>query len=488
MRPLVVPIVFCGYGSNLYPLCDAASESSPAKALLPVANRPLLALALQNLVAAGLSRCIVLAPAFQHAAIHKSLANVRLHTPVSRRKDSKAQKMDQGTNIAFSPSSEQHDAAMTIDLLPLGPHDGHSTGKNAPQTATSNSSPFRTARLGTAELVRWIASLGMLEADPLIVPVDLISTSLSLRDLIDVYAGVQASQVGAPTMCCAFYRRSSGDGLGKARLQEGPPRLVTALSEDDEVKRVLFLHDSDMDSDLDIRRSLLRFAPQTRLSTGLLDAHVYILNRQQILPLLENNPRMTSLRDHILPLVAKASWMKGLAQKAGLPLRQQDTHQDQGQDTPMDDSAPVDSSSALQQESIARNAAAQQLANNGVQCYAVVARPPSFVARANTLATYIECNRWLLQAVSTEDTQHAWIPSLVSASGGAAKVAPDAQVAPNSLLGANTTVGERASVRGTTVGHSCEVGRGAKLNGCILLDGSKVLEKYVVDCVCAWPC
>jgi translation initiation factor eIF-2B subunit gamma len=55
--------------------------------------------------------------------------------------------------------------------------------------------------------------------------------------------------------------------------------------------------------------------------------------------------------------------------------------------------------------------------------------------------------------------------------------AASAQVSTDSILGVGVRIGDRASIKRTVVGNRCEIARGARLAGCILLDGSKVLEK-----------
>lgn len=548
MKSLLTPIIFCGPGANLYPLCDAStSASSSAKALLPLANRPMLAFALQNVLSAGLSHCIVLAPSSQHSAILRALSSIRLVPPPAqplsssdkkRTKEAKDERVGlqaitvvdgtlsgSGTGAATSDPSTSSTIGMRVELLPLGPHDGHSSMSSmSSMSKLGDKDRFRHGPLGTAELLRWVAWLGKLNADPLVLPVDLLAPAFPLRDLIDAYVQAQAKQAGKPTACCALYERGAGEGVGREREREGPPRLISAFSTDEEAQhhaahRLVFLRDSDLSSDLDVRRSLLEDSPRTRISTRLLDAHAYILNMKQILPLLEANQRLTSLRDHVLPLVAKASWMQGLREKASWPIDTDIVGDDtagspDGSDDLMQQSyAMFDDSAALQQEAIARSSQTQTDRPNSrsqrdpVRCLAVVVRlgdssPPSaattgaprFVARANTVATYLECNRWLLKAMNAEQTALA-IPeieagalaSVATANTETPFIASSAQISADSLLGQGIKVGERASIKRSIIGHNCDVGRGARLAGCILMDGAKVLEnaqlENVICCV-----
>lgn len=223
----LVPVILCGLGSNLYPICDGslpvqgahggggiagssgiasgsgtgnggvegsaasadASQKNRAaplpKALVPLANRPLIAYALQNVLSAGFSHAIVLAPSAHHGAISRALAGVRLvPPPVPSSMEGKKKKEERATAASGSniyvweglakgkvPSGQAVDsAAIRVELLPLGPFDGALAQASPTDDAKEESSsttrrrPFsRTAVPGTAELLRWLDTLGRLE-------------------------------------------------------------------------------------------------------------------------------------------------------------------------------------------------------------------------------------------------------------------------------------------------------------------------------------
>lgn len=180
-RPLT-PIIFAGPGSNLYPLCDPYSSSSAdtlPKALLPVANRPLISFPLQQLVSSGIKHALVLAPNNQHRALESALRMVRLQVPASssgQRSSShnSAASASSSSNIVvldgLSPSlnaasSKARDsAAIIVELLPLGPYDGKTVAVPTDEESDEESGDFRRiSRPGTAELLRWVASIGKLE-------------------------------------------------------------------------------------------------------------------------------------------------------------------------------------------------------------------------------------------------------------------------------------------------------------------------------------
>lgn len=58
----------------------------------------------------------------------------------------------------------------------------------------------------------------------------------------------------------------------------------------------------------------------------------------------------------------------------------------------------------------------------------------------------------------------------------------NAQISPDSIVGANVVVGERASVKRSCVGKGVNIARGAKINGCVLMENAVVGEKCVPTC------
>ena len=71
-------------------------------------------------------------------------------------------------------------------------------------------------------------------------------------------------------------------------------------------------------SDYPIRHSLLSRHPQISLRTHThRDAHIYILPHW-VLEFIGANPKLNSLKDDVIPWLAKCTWQKGLGEKMGL--------------------------------------------------------------------------------------------------------------------------------------------------------------------------
>lgn len=105
---------------------------------------------------------------------------------------------------------------------------------------------------------------------------------------------------------------------------------------------------------------------------------------------------------------------------------------------------------------------------------------PFHLIRANSLAGYWELNRRFLRTMApTINVQPPATPTSARPEDGQAvpAISPSAQISPDSLLGESTKVGEKASIKKCIVGRHCNIGRGAKLTGCVLWDFVTVEEK-----------
>ena len=105
---------------------------------------------------------------------------------------------------------------------------------------------------------------------------------------------------------------------------------------------------------------------------------------------------------------------------------------------------------------------------------------PDHLIRANSLAGYWELNRRFLRNLSgSGPTTSPRVVNTATMTDEAAlpPLSSSAQISPDSLLGEGTRVGDRASIKKCIVGRHCNIGRGAKITGCVLWDFVTVEEK-----------
>ena len=441
------------------------------------------------------------------------------------------------------------------------------------------------------------------QADPLIIPCDLLSSSLPLSTFLTSHYRSSFPH-GSPTVSLLLYERGAGEGTGREREKEAPARSIYAYQKNAALPpspasssssssssatssilphthhSLLFVRDEDalLGDDIDLRMSMFWARLRITLSTNLLDSHVYILDRQSVLPLLQARSELTSLCEHVVPTIAKCSWQKGLREKIGWPKRmignagRGAAHSDE--DDALDEKegsgeGPSMLAAYLRSTSVVNHSALQELAGftshqaqsgkvttntseakqsqrpsassnisqimfaNAAQaeeeeqkrlqseppisCVAMVAklrpknailaaakageadktgtdsssRQDEFLARANTLPTYLECNRHLLRILSG-DAHGAPLPlsfganinTPVPAGKGASAAGPSvtsgidpkAQISADSLVGQGTSIAERTTVKRSIIGKNTTIGRNAKIQGCVIMDGCTIGE------------
>ncbi|WWC59419.1 uncharacterized protein I303_101975 [Kwoniella dejecticola CBS 10117] len=138
----------------------------------------------------------------------------------------------------------------------------------------------------------------------------------------------------------------------------------------------------------------------------------------------------------------------------------------------------------------ASNSASGQNQGKGQKGKAVVPEvEPDYLIRANSLAGYWELNRRFLKSLSLNGmngTSKMVMPkqnqaSVEDATGSTPAISPQSQISPDSLIGEGTRVAERASIKKCIIGRHCNIGKGAKLTGCVLWDFVTVEENARIE-------
>lgn len=541
--PRFQPVIFSDAGSNLYPLCELPTERLP-KAVIPVMNRPMIAYPLQWLALAGFRSCLVVAPEAEHSVLANALRSLYLVPTGASSADAAAAAAAASSDVntqsnvlvtfgdagawptagaGKAPGSADDDPmsgdplhvepVMHIEILPAGP----SEGENVRSLLHPSTSVSRT-RWGTAQLIYWLAATRRLEADPLVVPVDLVLTHLPLQSFLAAYLTATPE---APCVSCLFYERGAGEGTGKERERDGPANLFTIYDRRPlrvqeyngapdavQVFRPLVIMDSDdvldrNSSDLELRMSLLWRHAHTRVSTALLDSRVYALRLDQLLPLLEMHPELNDITDQLVPFVVKCGWQHRLSTNAGWHGAAQPPVEDT--DRRRSTSSPSMSMSIAelppkkhfmpQCEMVILRLKGEPLRPlaPGVSPEAERAKSPQqdiFAARANTVPTYLECNRYLLRHAAAQTLpQHYALPSAIgcgivptvspTAEGG--PIHPRAQVSSDSAIGIGTTIDERTTVKQSVLGRGCTVKKGARIIRSIVMDNVIIGDSTKLD-------
>ncbi|UNI24583.1 Translation initiation factor eIF-2B subunit gamma [Purpureocillium takamizusanense] len=246
---------------------------------------------------------------------------------------------------------------------------------------------------------------------------------------------------------------------------------------------------------LPLRHALLRANPRARMHTTKRDAHIYVFPRW-VLDFVKENDRLESIGEDVVGWWAKAQWQEGLAEKLHFDsfCGTSGAADDDNESTPESISLSKESSTAGQSSSGTPSQRQIQGIDSlqlqgkgdaplrGCEVPPILAYIPGIHGQdAAPLIRRVDTAQLLL-AISL---QLAKLPSIEEAGPDAAspfahpkKVAYPEGVKPrttitkqDSLIGENVTVEEKTSIKETVVGAGCQIKEGAKLSQCLLMDG-----------------
>ncbi|KAG1828952.1 UDP-3-O-glucosamine N-acyltransferase [Suillus variegatus] len=195
----------------------------------------------------------------------------------------------------------------------------------------------------------------------------------------------------------------------------------------DHLSGTLLYVDSPYETDknrheLELRMTLLSRYPQAKLSSMLLDSHVYVCKRA-VLDLLARKTRFDSLRDDFFPWLCKLQYQSTKQEKYATSIR------------------------------------------IGIIIHRA---DDGFAIRVNNLPAYLEANRHFVADTSIGDFTRVEEKSTIK----------------NSTIGKHCVIGKMVKIVGCVLLDHCVISDGAKLDGCILGNSTTVGTKAeLVKCV-----
>ncbi|CAG8593747.1 4905_t:CDS:10 [Ambispora gerdemannii] len=311
-------IVLAGFGNYLYPFTE---DNNLPKALLPIANKPMIHYVLDWLERAGIFDVMIIA---QQSGEHKISSYLK--------------------NI--------HEGKLKPSLEVV--RDEHS---------------------GTADVLR--------SSDFIVVSCDLI-LDLVPHEFLDYHRRED------PTFTALFYEPSKSESGSVAG---------TSSFKDDS--------NDDLDQELSLRMSLLWKFPQVNIHTTLQDAHLYIFKRW-IIDLVAQRKAISSVKEHLVPLLLKCQYQKKLLEIEGINKRKtQENFQRRA----------LEYSTTWEKEDDDEYP---------VRCHIYIYKD-GFCGRGNTVGN-------------------------------------------DSMIGEDTKIDERTSIKRSTIGAHCVIGKNVKINNSILMD------------------
>lgn len=268
-----------------------------------------------------------------------------------------------------------------------------------------------------------------------------------------------------------------------------------------------------------VRHSLIRHHPRLRMLTTYRDAHIYLFP-YWVMEMIKKNETFESIAEDVLGWWAKAGWQDGLGDKLGLrqifdPQESSDSEVDGGSQVVDDEidvsklsttwaMCPVESStvpthlaSRVQNATIAQGLKSisqkPKLAIPPILSYVQPSDPSCpLIRRVDTAHLLLSVSLRLAKLPSIEEVGR----DAASPFAHQAKVAHKDAIprkcrveAENSLLAENVIVEEKCNIKESVIGSNCKIGEGARLLRCLLMDGVEVgPNAQLTDCVLGRRC
>ncbi|KAG4412530.1 hypothetical protein IFR04_014341 [Cadophora malorum] len=457
-------IILCGPGSS-FPTFTANPDENP-KALIPIANRPMVWYPIDFCYRMGITNITLIAPPSSAPAIITAL-NTNPH----------------------------------LTSLPLPKPD-----LLAPKDLDQNT--------GTAEIFRLPEVRAVVQGDFIVLPCDLIC-ELGGESLLESWMVKEAGLGGAtgggheftgPRMAIGGEKGGRRGGLGvwyetkgetvikgeetdfiaTSPIEAGPvPPSKTSLLK--HVSKLVYSVPTDTLNDitedkksLPIRHSLIRAHSRIRMLSSHRDAHIYIFPAW-VMDMINSNEHMDSIGEDVIGWWAKAGWQDGLGEKLGLtkifsPSRLEISDENLLENSPEHDNidfASLSTTWTSQLDSREEHDAKQKLVIPPILAY-IHPKNTSLIRRVDTAPLLLSVSLQLAKLESIEAVGR----EASSPFAHQAKVAYPEGIAsrttvtrPDCLLAENVMVEEKCSIKESVIGANCQIKQGAKLTRCLLMDG-----------------
>ncbi|KAK1778496.1 hypothetical protein QBC45DRAFT_414142 [Copromyces sp. CBS 386.78] len=494
--PGLQALILCGPGSS-FPTFTANPDENP-KALLPIANRPMVWYPLDFCYRAGITNITLICPPTAQEAIQTALnTNPFLTSLPYPRPDLLAPKdLDQNTGTAEILRLPEVQSTVTSDFLVL-PCD-------------------LVCELGADKLLQaWMVKSASLT--------DLLDDTRSENGPLKRSGGLG---VWYQTKTATPIKGEETDFLATVPLPSSsvsPPKgslfphisKVVYSTPTDSLKDLL-----DEQKGFPTRHALLKKHPRVRMLTTHRDAHIYIFPHW-IMDFVKENDRLETIGEDVLGWWAKAGWQKGLSTKLGLDtiLGQTSTTapNTDGKTSPVGSHTPKDSSSTVHpptgsqiHDAVSASGTTklegpvrpviragdkpgpEETPLHEAEANESTAIPPMLAYIHPSSSSATESSSPLIRRVDTAQLllqislQLAKLPSIEEVGSAEAaspfahmrKVAYPEGVKPrttitkaDSLVADNVTVQEKTSIKECVIGANCQIGEGARLSQCLLMNG-----------------
>ncbi|KAF2749282.1 hypothetical protein M011DRAFT_398446 [Sporormia fimetaria CBS 119925] len=494
-------LILCGPGAS-FTTFTSTPQDIP-KALLPIANRPMVWYPLEWCYRMGVTDITIITPPESLNVIEAALS--------------------QNPHLTSLPAPRP-------DIL-------------APKDLTHAS--------GTGDLFRMPEVQAAIKSDFIVLPCDLVC-ELDGTALLDAWmvqeaalgatatsdAGVPATSAGGEAIGrrggLGLWYQTKGEGSIKGQetdfIATTPlqPSVVPPPSDSliHHLSNLVYTAPTDTLNDIiegrkcfPVRHALIRRFPQVRMLTTYRDSHIYLFP-YWVIEMIKNNDRFESIAEDVLGWWAKAGWQQGLGDKLGLRdiLRPTDRLKDGMESSQIlednidvsrlsttwpirtDDSKDskdpsTELASRVKESGIAKGVDLSPAPNLTIPPMLAYVQPSDsspLIRRVDTAHLLLTVSLKLAKLPSIEEVGK----DDASPFAHQAKIAHRDAIpkrcrveAENCLLADNVIVEEKCNIKESVIGPNCKIGEGARLLRCLLMEGVEVgPNAQLTDCILGRRC
>lgn len=280
---------------------------------------------------------------------------------------------------------------------------------------------------GTATALRSI--MDRLTSNNLMVLSGDLITDVSLAYL----AGRHCASGATATVLLAPCRENIDSETGK------PAGPVDFIGLDANEKRLLFCASaSAVGREIKVRRSVISHNEQVALRADLFDTHLYLFSKSA-LETLDKHPNFTSLKEHLVPYLARRQFAKPIAEKPG--------------------EAPVSSSGDVYQP-----------LKQTCGVFVEVADQTKYTSRVCSLAGYSDANREVSTLGEAAHLTGHCLSQYDNVVDASAQLGQRATVGPACIVGERVVIGDKSSIKRSVIGPNTRLGNNVKVMSSVIGD------------------
>jgi len=416
LQELQPVILAAGEGSKMYPL----TEDMP-KCLVPIGNYPMIWFVIKYLEKYGFHDIIIIV---RHSA---------------------AQKVSHILQSLFH-------SKMHFDICPIPDEED----------------------MGTSEAL--VSIKDKIKTDILLLSCDML-TEVPLHRLVDLHRTYDTSMtvLVVPRVEVTPEVEQTKSSKNKSRDPYAGQRDFIAV--DEQNQRLLFLNnEADIESEsISIKKSLLRKYPHMKISTHLIDAHVYIL-KKWVIDYMSKMKTFESIKSDLVPVLVRKQFSKNTQISKISP----DTGGGMDVTQEIKDFNERDIFNYAYEDDLTQTARHWSSYPHGedkgnvIRCHALISN--QFCLRVNTLPSYTYINKQILKLFPSllPGLEVVKIPSTVTRQ-------EKAQIGADCLVGDSADIGENTTIKKSVIGKHCKIGSRVRITNSIIMNHVTIKDGCTVQ-------